>query len=988
MATQVASLYGTIDLVDNFTPGLTSVLGGVDNFTSKITSAGSLLTGFGVGLGATIAPLAGAFTLATNNALGFTEQLANIQSITQQSDADIAALGETLLGLDNRFTGQQTAGAFYDIVGSVADASTHMAILDSAIETAIAGNADLTGTTSALTSTMNSYGFAASEAGFASDVLTRTVGMGVGTMDQFAAALPSVTGLASELSIHFAQLGGMAAFLTTKGNTASEATTQLSAIMSAFMKPNEAMKDGLEELGFASGSAAIEQLGLVGALRAVSSGGIAQEEGFAALLGTQEALRGSTALLGNDYSAFINDFITGVDGATASAYAFQTSNPAYEFQRLKAQISDTATAIGMALLPALNNVMAVVGPILDTFSAWIDRNPKLVLAMATLTFGLVGLAGAATVGGVLLTGLGMALGLLFSPLGIVIGLVAVAGAAFATNFLGIRDAMEPVINVLGLFADGVSKTFELLLSGRNVFDSLRNGMGFFVDDMARALGFTEKQARGIQKAFMDVTRFIQSGDWSGLGKMIKEGLIKAIPEFNKFWSELRESAPAAMEAVGGMIGDIARTIGEKMADIGSLIAEHGPKVIAGLVILTGLIGLWAVNTAIPELAGLAWDMASSFALGFMMAITNNGVGMGGFTAAILGAISALPAQAAALVTDFGPQLLGAMAGSVGDGATWTSAHLIAPIAGALINPANWAMAASTGQIILTQMALIGIDGTGWVLTHITFPIVSALISPTNWIMAAAALGIILNQMGLVGVDALMWSSTHIIVPVVSELINPANWATASGVLGIIFASMGLVAVDVLAWTTGHIILPIVSALIDPNNWAWAAGVLAIIMGILGQGVANVAGFVNDKIVNPIKNALSAAYNSIAQAINDLFPDELRLDFGSITLNIDMPHPFPDINETINFGSYSMSLGNPVPMRAMGGPVLGGHPYIVGERGPEMIVPRNAGEVIPNHELGGGGRGGITIYGDVTMTGVNDIETMYDELMQVQANRGA
>lgn len=39
-------------------------------------------------------------------------------------------------------------------------------------------------------------------------------------------------------------------------------------------------------------------------------------------------------------------------------------------------------------------------------------------------------------------------------------------------------------------------------------------------------------------------------------------------------------------------------------------------------------------------------------------------------------------------------------------------------------------------------------------------------------------------------------------------------------------------------------------------------------------------------------------------------------------------------------------------RAMGGPVNANTPYLVGERGPEIIVPRSAGQVIPNHNLGG------------------------------------
>lgn len=41
-------------------------------------------------------------------------------------------------------------------------------------------------------------------------------------------------------------------------------------------------------------------------------------------------------------------------------------------------------------------------------------------------------------------------------------------------------------------------------------------------------------------------------------------------------------------------------------------------------------------------------------------------------------------------------------------------------------------------------------------------------------------------------------------------------------------------------------------------------------------------------------------------------------------------------------------------RALGGPVTGNTPYIVGERGPELFVPTNNGSIIPNNQLNGGG----------------------------------
>lgn len=48
-------------------------------------------------------------------------------------------------------------------------------------------------------------------------------------------------------------------------------------------------------------------------------------------------------------------------------------------------------------------------------------------------------------------------------------------------------------------------------------------------------------------------------------------------------------------------------------------------------------------------------------------------------------------------------------------------------------------------------------------------------------------------------------------------------------------------------------------------------------------------------------------------------------------------------------------------RASGGPVRGGLPYLVGERGPEVVVPSSSGNVVPNHMLGGNGAVKVEIH---------------------------
>ncbi|HBT75039.1 TPA: hypothetical protein DEB29_03505 [Candidatus Wolfebacteria bacterium] len=53
----------------------------------------------------------------------------------------------------------------------------------------------------------------------------------------------------------------------------------------------------------------------------------------------------------------------------------------------------------------------------------------------------------------------------------------------------------------------------------------------------------------------------------------------------------------------------------------------------------------------------------------------------------------------------------------------------------------------------------------------------------------------------------------------------------------------------------------------------------------------------------------------------------------------------------------------LPGRATGGPVTGGSPYMVGERGPEVFVPRSSGTIIPNGA--GGTTVNVVVNGDVS-----------------------
>lgn len=89
------------------------------------------------------------------------------------------------------------------------------------------------------------------------------------------------------------------------------------------------------------------------------------------------------------------------------------------------------------------------------------------------------------------------------------------------------------------------------------------------------------------------------------------------------------------------------------------------------------------------------------------------------------------------------------------------------------------------------------------------------------------------------------------------------------------------------------------------------------------------------------------------------------------------------------GSFSSVLG----FRAAGGPVTGGSPYVVGEKGPELFVPGGSGSIIPNGRLfvphvGALGDSGRTqvVEQHFDLRGAVVTERLYDQMNAIAAQK--
>jgi len=108
-----------------------------------------------------------------------------------------------------------------------------------------------------------------------------------------------------------------------------------------------------------------------------------------------------------------------------------------------------------------------------------------------------------------------------------------------------------------------------------------------------------------------------------------------------------------------------------------------------------------------------------------------------------------------------------------------------------------------------------------------------------------------------------------------------------------------------------------------------------------------------KFSDAIRNMAKSVVDSLIKLLVQKYIVDAA--FGAIVKMID---PSQDASRMNGDG-----FGPPKP-RALGGPVTGGRPYLVGERGPELMIPSGNGSIVPNNQLGGGG---VTVVQNINVT---------------------
>lgn len=135
-----------------------------------------------------------------------------------------------------------------------------------------------------------------------------------------------------------------------------------------------------------------------------------------------------------------------------------------------------------------------------------------------------------------------------------------------------------------------------------------------------------------------------------------------------------------------------------------------------------------------------------------------------------------------------------------------------------------------------------------------------------------------------------------------------------------------------------------------------------------------------RIMDTVKSSLEDGFMSMVEgtkSVKDAFKDMARDIIKELYRVLVVQRMVGAISGAVNMFSLPSAtpatgtLGLP-DFRASGGSIMSGKPYIVGEHGPELVIPRHSGTVMNANQtastLGGNGSGNVTVQNNITVTG--------------------
>jgi TP901 family phage tail tape measure protein len=351
------------------------------------------------GIAATLNEIKNDFFDCSEAAAQFETSTAMVATIADTSQKSLSSISKEVRSYSNE-TGEAAsdmAEATYQAISASVNTADAAAFAGTATKLAVGGFTSATTAVDVLTTAINSYGLAASDATQLSDYLITTQNLGKTSVDQLAQSVGKVIPLASAYNVQMDNLSSAYAVLTANGIATAESGTYLKSMLSELGDTGSDVSEVLLNSTGKTFAQLMEQGYSLGDVMSMLGDAVdGDSTAFNALWSSTEAGIGALSLFNagaDKYNSVLDSMRTSA-GATEKAYSTMADTTDKSKQRMENAFNNLKISVGDVLNPALTQVYEGFTNVFAGMSDFVDEHPAVVAAISAIAVGVGGFTGA------------------------------------------------------------------------------------------------------------------------------------------------------------------------------------------------------------------------------------------------------------------------------------------------------------------------------------------------------------------------------------------------------------------------------------------------------------------------------------------------------------------------------------------------------------------------------------------------------------------
>lgn len=351
------------------------------------------------GIAATLNEIKNGFFDCSEAAAQFETSTAMVATIADTSQKSLSSISKEVRTYSNE-TGEAAsdmAEATYQAISASVNTADAAAFAGTATKLAVGGFTSATTAVDVLTTAINAYGLAASDATQLSDYLITTQNLGKTSVDQLAQSVGKVIPLASAYNVQMDNLSSAYAVLTANGIATAESGTYLKSMLNELGDTGSGVSEVLLNSTGKTFAQLMEQGYSLGDVMAMLGNAVdGDSTAFNALWNSTEAGIGALSLFNagaDKYDSVLESMRTSA-GATEKAYSTMADTTDKSKQRMENAFNNLKISVGDVLNPALTQVYEGFTNVFAGMSDFVDEHPAVVAAISAIAVGVGGFTGA------------------------------------------------------------------------------------------------------------------------------------------------------------------------------------------------------------------------------------------------------------------------------------------------------------------------------------------------------------------------------------------------------------------------------------------------------------------------------------------------------------------------------------------------------------------------------------------------------------------